>query len=115
MSLTWENPYSDDDDYGEDYDELCAKSTSSDFYFAAANDEFYKTAITLVPKLFFHAEKCCWDQGMQIDHLLPKDFDETMEATWGCDRSLEEVKSELLSLGFEENEEFSDFIAGSQD
>lgn len=105
---TWEDP-----PYGEEdqYEELCDNSKPSDFYFHVMEDiqemSFGATIIAIVPKLYFHKEKCMWDQSMFLNHILPSDFNESMESIWDSDRSVDEIRSELLNLGFEENLEFS--------
>lgn len=73
----------------------------SDFYFRT--DEYDGCAMTtIVAKVFFDKEQCVDDQTANIDHLLPEDFYEIMEATWECDRSVDDVRKDLIARGFEE-------------
>lgn len=115
VELSWENleeVYMNSlDGSGVLYDKLCSDAKPSDFYFAVHNsfdtsentDDLDISYIFLVPKAFFDKEKHMWDQHMCVDHILPKDFGEVMECVWDCERSLEDVRKDLLSRGFEEN------------
>lgn len=50
-----------------------------------------------------------------LDHILPSDFYESMEGVWESERTVNEVRVELLSLGFEENEDFEKIILEDYD
>jgi hypothetical protein len=105
--MNWEDPPYNDE---EAYSELCAKSMPSDFYFSVSESDDFTHGyvfISLVPKVFFHKEGYMWDQSMFLDHILPDDFDESMESIWESPRSVEEIRADLLARGFEENEAFT--------
>ena len=108
MNKLWEDPpYGDLDEYKR----LCLNSTPSDFFFCAQETEMGGSYIALVPKVYFLKEKYMWDQSMPLDHILPSDFSEAMESVWESDRSVSDLKKDLLGRGFEENEQFSKLVA----
>lgn len=79
---------------------LCKEAEPSDFYFNIQDDGSGYCFISIVPVLFFDKHGSFFDETIPIDHLLPDDFEEEMECTYGCDRSAEDVREELLGLGF---------------
>ena len=109
--LTWADPTTKDWDA---YKLLCKNSKASDFYFAAQVYDEY-TMVAIVPKEFFHAFGYMWDQHMPIDHILPNDMGEMMESVWDSERSVEEVRADLLARGFEETEKFMTLVNRSYD
>jgi hypothetical protein len=50
------------------------------------------------------------DESMLIDNILPNDFGEDMESVWSSERSVDEVREDLLARGFQENKKFSNFM-----
>lgn len=109
--LTWKDPTTKDWDA---YRLLCQMSKPSDFYFAAQPYDEY-TMIAIVPKEFFHSFGYMWDQSMLLDGILPGDFCESMESVWESERSVEEVRADLLAKGFEENEKFTELVSNDYD
>ncbi|CAB4196932.1 hypothetical protein UFOVP1290_452 [uncultured Caudovirales phage] len=113
--LSWDNPPVDDDELSK----LCKISKSNDFYFYAYNapNPIFGagTTICITPKLYFQKENCLWDLSLMIEHLLPSDFYESMESEWESERSVDEVRSELLLLGFEENLDLVSFLSKERD
>lgn len=109
--LTWKDLSSRDWD---SYSALCKNSKASDFYFAAQVYDEY-TMVAIVPKEFFHTFGYMWDQHMPLDHILPDDMGEMMESVWDSERSVEEVRADLLARGFEENEKFTKLVAVAYD
>jgi hypothetical protein len=87
-------------DTEEKLNEFFKKSQPSDFYFRV--DDYDGTFIVIVAKAFFDTNGYVDDQTPRIDHLLPNDFYEAMESTWECERSVEDVKKDLIARGFEE-------------
>jgi hypothetical protein len=103
IQLSWENVevILDHDDDGELYDKLCQNSKPSDFYFDLLDDNGI-TIINLSPKLFFDKNECMFDQPMYLEHILPDDFGDEMENVWSSERSIDEVRKDLLERGFME-------------
>lgn len=99
----------------EEYDNLCKSSKPSDFYFyvgplAPGEDNENYSFIHIIPKIFFDTYNHMWDQSMDIDHILPEDFGEEMECIWGCKRSIEKIKADLIERGFLESPAFTEFM-----
>lgn len=95
------------------YEQLCTNSKSSDFYFSVSrvtdeevDDSSY---VTICPKEFFDRVGYFFDQGLEIDHLLPSDFDNCDESAWFVPRSLGKVKTEMLDRGFIESDQFNEY------
>jgi hypothetical protein len=112
--MSWEKPpYHNDDTYMK----LCENSKPSDFYFVAQKDYEGFVMVAITPKLYFHKNGYMWDQSMQIEHLLPNDLSESMESVWesDSDRTVEEIRQDMLSRGFEENEQFTELVAQEYD
>lgn len=105
-NVSWEDPPYHND---SSYEELCKNSKPSDFYFAAQKGEDEFCMVAIVPKLYFNKEGYMWDQSMQIEHLLPDDLSESMESIWenDGDRTVEEIRQDMLRRGFEENDQFT--------
>jgi hypothetical protein len=101
-NVSWEDPPYQD---YEQYLQLCHKSVPSDFFFSVSEDSFsgIGCSISICPKLYFQKENDMWDQSMDLDHILPSDLFEAMESVWTSERSMEDVRNDLLSRGFEEN------------
>jgi hypothetical protein len=107
--MSWEDPpYS-----GDEYIELCEKSSPSDFYFAVRGDmEIVDvTMVALVPKVYFHKHGCMWDQHISVESILPDDLFEAMESVWETERDAEDVRKDLLARGFEENDKFNQLMS----
>jgi hypothetical protein len=104
--MNWNDPHLRPD---EDYELLCKNSVPSDFYFSVMreddNDPF--TLVSIVPKLYWEENAYMWDQTMFLDHILPPDLSESMECIYDSDRSVEEVRKDMLARGFLENDAFS--------
>ena len=111
IGVSWADPpYNDEDEYFA----LCENSKPSDFYFAAKDHSGCFggiTMIVLVPKDYFQQEHCMWDQSMDLKHILPDYFFESMESVWESDQSVYDVRKDLLTRGFIENDELSSMIA----
>jgi hypothetical protein len=110
-NVSWEDPpYGDRDAYQK----LCETSTPSDFYFLVKGESSFVESpgdtpenfvmVFITPKLYFHKENNMWDQS--------NDLSECMESVWDNDgdRSVEEIRQDMLARGFEENEAFTKLI-----
>jgi len=103
----------------EEYENLCINSKPSDFYFyvgpiAPGEDDEDYSFIHIVPKIFFDTYNHMWDQSMNLNHILPEDFGEEMECIWSCERSKEEVITDLIERGFEKNYKFTEFMKADE-
>ncbi len=94
------------------YEQLCAESKGSDFYFHVSGpDEYNHSArIYVVPVVYFLKTHYAWDQSLHLDHLLPEDCLESMECVWETDLSVGEVMGFMAQRGFTENDEFSALV-----
>ena len=107
IKLCWENVEEILSDDNEDlYEELCEKSKPSDFYFYAKNSTDVSgevfTDIVITPKAFYDKSGHFWDQHMNIEHILPDDFENLMEGIWSSERTIKEIKQDMIARGFEE-------------
>lgn len=82
----------------------------SDFYFAVFSEDRDCSHVLIVSKEFWNANECIDDQTPAISHLLPQDFEEATDSTWVVERFVDEVRSDLLALGFEESEDVKRFL-----
>lgn len=110
--LSWTNVevIVDLDDDNEAYEQLCTQSKPGDFYFDVRACDDY-TTVSITPKAFFDKNGHCWDQHIDLDHILPSDLEEAMECIWTTDRTADEVKQELSSLGFLSSLDFSSYLS----
>lgn len=113
---TWEDPPDDDEAYAA----LCESSQPSDFYFAIIDDG-YDDIVCIAPKAYYDKHNCMWDQYIPLDHILPDDFGDsdaglilnvagktfTVDGAWvwAPDRHIDDTKRDLVSRGFEENDD----------
>lgn len=119
-------------DEADDYDDICEKLDSQkcqDFYekhalFAPSDFYFYvgKTRekvgdeefswYSIVPATFFKSKGYMYDQsvGYLIDRFLPEDHGEASSCSYMSEKSPEEIREELLKLGFVEDPGFNKFM-----
>lgn len=115
MNESWEDPPYHN---RAEYKKLCEESKSSDFYFYVYDESFeYDDTddnqddvayVAIIPKAYFHANNCMWDQSMFLDHLLPNGYCECMEGVWDVECSKEFARKQMLDSGFEENKKFTE-------
>jgi hypothetical protein len=118
LEMTWDNyeQFESSEFKDPSFENMCAKTKASDYYFYVDDSQPWiylgKTYIyiCLTPIAYFKRRGCMFDCSMYLDHILPDDFSESMESTWECPRSLEDIKQDLLSRGFVDNEEFNAFM-----
>lgn len=109
IDISWENTSECFRDH-DTYRKLCQGSVPSDFYFHVYEIDEDGTNVAICSKAYFEKEGNCWDQSVDLSHILPEDMCESMESIWDCDRSLVEVRIDLLARGFVECEKFSDYV-----
>lgn len=99
-------------DSEEDYNQLCEKSQAYDFYFHINSGSYGLDGcdISICPKVFFDKYNYCWDVDLMIEHLLPDDFEEMMPGNYLSDRSIQDLKNDLLKRGFVQNNKFDNFM-----
>lgn len=121
IQLSWKNV---DEIFNEDdseylFDELCKKSVASDFYFDVREDAYdHIPTIVICAKDYFDDNGFCFDQHINIDHLLdPNVFEEMMEGIYVVDngKSVEDIRAELIKAGFIDSKEFSEFLSEHQE
>ena len=68
----------------------------------------------ITPKKYWDNEGYVYDQHIPLDHLLPEDLGEAMEATWASvERDGENplvLAAQLMAKGFVWDKDFQDFI-----
>jgi hypothetical protein len=117
--LNWNNfedrydLFEDEDEAEEALDALCKSSTPSDFFFHVGADPDAGTIVSICPKSYFEESGYMYDGHLNLSHILPKDFADEMECVWSCERSVDDVKKDMLSRGFEKSEDFDDLFDGS--
>lgn len=82
-----------------------------DFYFA-----FKGNSVVITPASYFDAEGYCYDQHLDIGHLLPRELHLEAEGQWSTiPGPIGQTETQLLIRGFVQNQKFTDFIAETAD
>ncbi len=106
---------------------MCLSSKPSDFYFhiLTGQDCGYKLDDYEYDTLFVYItfvdyfdetndeEGRCWDQHINIEHILPEDFEVSSEGVWECKGDQNKIEQEMLRRGFRKNIEFSEMTLES--
>jgi len=99
--------------------DLFANAVASDFYFTTCTFYVYDgwTKVSITPKAYFDKHQYMFDQPIPIDHLLPKDLadNEIMEGVWACERSIQDVRKDLIARGFYTCNAFDKLVAKSEE
>lgn len=101
----------DDLDYDEQ-DVLWNNVVPSDFIFATHDDGTGGNLVVIItPAYSFKEEQCMFDGALQIDHLLPEDWDELMEGHYECADfySHKEIMDIFTEKGFVFDPDFQEF------
>lgn len=87
---------------------------ASDFCFFVQEDgQDGDTIAYFCPLKFFRENGHMSDEYYDaLDEFVPMDMDEMADNCYGTSRSVEEVREELLKLGFVEDEAFNEFMGG---
>ena len=106
--------------YGVSEDELqtlldtAGDDLASHFVFAYCGQDESMPCWIITPKKYWDNEGYVYDQHTPIDHLLPADLGEAMEATWASvERDGENplvLAAQLMAKGFVWDKDFQDFI-----
>ena len=83
------------------------------YYFHVTPDGYDHNVITIVEKGYWEGHQSTFDGSLppEVDDILePHDIVECMDSSYATDLEPEAARNLLISLGFQENEEFSKFI-----
>jgi hypothetical protein len=103
-------PWNSDLDICDDQLEiLWEKTIASDYYFAIGpmNEYDPEPFVIINPKEFYDREGHWYDQHLGIHHLLPDNMGCAMESIYEFTCSVEEIRQEMISRGFIENQELA--------
>jgi hypothetical protein len=89
---------------GKDPD-LCSMVASGMY----GEDEVSTTLVVIVPIEFWKDNHYVYDQHLSIENIIPDYMSECMESHFESSKSVEETRNDLLSLGFKELDEFTQF------
>lgn len=95
----WSEEMFDGEDHEDEIEAMYKECKPNEFYFGFSYS-YGGVVITLTPADYFDREGYCFDQGVQIEHLLPKHLYPMDEVNYSFKGTPREVQAEMLALGF---------------
>ena len=84
-------------------DDIIDNSEPSDYYFNISDYVEKTTYITICPKVFYDRNGYLYNSNFLLEVLREKDYKIAYSAVLKINKSVNEVKEELIKLGFIEN------------
>lgn len=98
---------------GDDEDKhhaLWLETKADEYLFCLQDVPNIGVIASITPKLFFEEHKFMYDQHIDIEHILPKEFYCEIEGVYAIDNEIDEANKLLVDAGFIESQELKDFL-----
>jgi hypothetical protein len=106
MTKPWDDEMFDGEDHEDEKEKLYKECKPEEFYFAFSNC-YGGLVLTLTPAAYYDKHGYWFDQGVDIEHLLPEHLYPLDETNYSFKGSAKDLEADMLARGFRQNKKFT--------
>lgn len=106
MIKPWDDEMFDGKDHEDEKEKLYKQCKADEFYFAFSNC-YGGLVLTITPAAYYDKHGYWFDQGVDIDHLLPDHVYPLDESNYSFKGKAKDLLEDMLARGFRQNKKFT--------